>query len=58
VSIPSASDRQFQAAMTAYTSCSIFRQMLVMVTGIVAVVLRSPGSMAGGTLRVDIERAG
>ena len=58
VRISSASDRQFRGAVTIETISIIFSHMLGMVTGIVAVVLTSPGSMAGGTLRVDIERTG
>ena len=44
--------------MTIDTISIVTIHMLSMLTGIVAVVLRCPGSMAGGTLRVDIERAG
>ena len=44
--------------MTIETISIIFTQMLTMVTRIVTVVLRCPGSMAGGALRVDIERTG
>ena len=49
---------QYCSIMTDRASNVFTVYMPVMLTGIVAVVLRSPGSMAGGTLRVDIERAG
>ena len=58
VRISSASDRQFRATMTIDTISVITIHMLIMLTGVVTVVLRCPASMAGGTLRVDIERAG
>ena len=58
VRISSASDRQFRGAVTIETISIVFTHMLGMVTGVVTVVLRCPASMAGGTLRVDIERAG
>jgi len=48
--------RQFAGAMASRTIVSTV-YMQTMPAGIIAVVLRSAGTMAGGTLRVDIERA-
>ena len=58
VRISTTADRQFRDTMTIDTISTVLSHMLGMFTGIVAVVLRCPGSMAGGTLRVDIERTG
>ena len=56
--ISAASGRQFRNAMAFGTGVSLIDHMLVMLTGIPAVVLRSAPRMTGGTLRVDIERTG
>ena len=46
VRIPSASDCQFRGAVTSCTSILLIYDMFVMSTGIPAVVLRSPFSVA------------
>lgn len=49
--------RQFCDAVAYRAGETLFLNMLLMLTRVVAIVLRCPCSMTGGTLRVDIDRA-